>query len=376
MRRDEVESAIAKLDRLLELDSEIEEDYQQWLEQNPVVFLSLGYTGSLSQPRLRATDGSMYIPDFLVQRPNSAWEIFEIKTPQASILRDRDRRSTFYATFEQYLSQCHEYAEAIDESQTRENVQREYGIRLNKRPATTLVSGRSEGLNQEKLLNLSGRRTPPITVFTFDDLRTALEAYRTFNFGKYDSAQGFSLYTELKVHRSEPRFVNNHLFDLGIQQDRDRASVFINGNGYLRLDLWDSSGHKHEVRSSEPLAPVDYDVLRFLEVEAGIGEDFGFMSIALEGRYRADIRIEAFPFSLSSEYVLGSDWSTKRPSWFSAKEIMVYGRPLTFEDKLRQRRYVLSRRENPGAGPVVVFRGNKFMYTEGHPAATRAGAGA
>ena len=59
-----------------------------------------------------------------------------------------------------------------------------------------------------------------------------------------------------------------------------------------------------------------------------MGDSFGFLGIQLDGKYQADIRVNDFPFELTCEHVLGSDWKGQAWSWFSASEIMIYDRPL------------------------------------------------
>lgn len=380
MTREQVEAAIIELDGMLDRDSEREEDYQQWFESHPLVFIALGYIRSIPHPHFIAPSGEEFIPDFLVQRPNGVWEIFEIKTPQAAILRDRERRSTFYASFEQYLSQCHEYAEVLDDVTTREAAQQRYEISLlNKRPTSVLVAGRNQGIDFGKLSALSQRRTPPVTVFTYDDVRTALESYRTFNFGAYDNAQGVSLFATLVIRQPNIPNLKNYIFDWGTLSDRDRISVYIDEKVFLCLTVWDSHGHQHHAHSSEPLSQSDYNVPLWFEFEVGVCERFGFISIQMDYKYRADIRINNFPLGVSDAYVLGSDWHTEGHSWFLANEIMVYARPLRFDEKRQLREYAEERRRLICSGEAdrwVEFLGHKFMYSQSHPAAQRDGTNA
>jgi antiviral defense system Shedu protein SduA len=362
---------MAELDDLLVADSDDESVYQKWFEGHQVALLSLGYLKSIPHPMIR-TSAATYIPDFLVQQSNGAWRILELKTPQTAILRDLERRNTFYASFEHYVSQCQEYSEALDDRSSVAELEREYGIKVQKRPHSTIVAGRAESLDLEKLFTMTNRRTPPIEVCTFDDVLRALEVHRTFHFGAYDKAKGFSLYTTLMLHHADQKWVNNHLFDLGIQPDRNRIAIFVNAAAFLTLSVWDSSGIRHDARSTLPLSDEDYDVPRWFQFEVGVGDEFGFLGIQLEGKYQADIRINNFPFALSAEFVTGSDWKGEAWSWFSANEIAVFDHPLAFEEKLQMRRYAFERRakiESGVSNAWVEFRGHKFLQTKGHPLA-------
>src|SRR3990172_8343536 len=134
LERAVVESAITDLDELLLADSNYESVFQAWFERHPVVFVSLGFSQFVPHPRILLPSGNELIPDFFAQRANGSWEVFEIKTPQAQVLRDLERRTTFYATFEQYVSQCHEYSESFDEQSTRTAVEAAYGAHIQKSP--------------------------------------------------------------------------------------------------------------------------------------------------------------------------------------------------------------------------------------------------
>lgn len=371
MERENIELAITELNDLLELDSNDENDYQEWFERHSIIFLALGYVKVIPHPQLVSTNGEKYIPDFLVQRSNGSWEIFEIKTAQTNILRDKERRATFYATFEQYLSQCHDYVEVLDEKQTRESVKTKYNIDfLQKRAISVLVAGRSEGLNLEKVFNLASRRTPPITFFTYDDVMRALEIYRTFNFGQYENAKGISIFGTYMIHKVNGLRFNNHLFDIGIYPDQDRIALSINKEGYLCLEVWDSKGNIHKANSKEPLSDTDYDIPLWFEFEVGINNDFSFLSIQVEYKYRVDIKINNFPFDLNFQTVVGSDWYARKYSWFSMSEHIIYSRTLTFEEKLNLRKHAIEKRNLIYSGEEdswVEFRGHKWMSTEKHP---------
>ena len=336
-----------------------------------MIFLALGYSRVIPHPQIATASEEKYIPDFLVQRPNGFWEIFEIKTAHTAILRDKERRATFYAIFEQYLSQCHDYVEVLDEKQTRELVKQKYNIDfLQKRATSVLVAGRSEGLNLEKVFNLASRRNPPITIFTYDDVMRALEIYRTFNFGQYENAKGISIFGTYMIHKPKGNKVNNHLIDIGIYPDRDRIAVSINIEGFWCLEVWDSNGEIHKAYSKEPLDDNDYDKPLWFEFEIGINDEFSFLSIQIEYKYRADIRINNFPFDLTFEMVIGSDWYARKYSWFSMSQHMVYSRTLTFEEKLNLRKYGIEKRKLIYFGEEdswVEFRGHKWMSTEKHP---------
>ena len=371
MERKLVESAITDLDELLLADSNYESVFQAWFERHPVVFVSLGFSKFIPHPHILLPSGNELIPDFFAQRANGSWEVFEIKTPQARLLRDIKNRSTFYALFESYVSQCHEYSESLDEQSTRSAFNETYGVQVQKRPQSIIVAGRNEGLDSEIRFALCARRTPSVEVYTYDDVLRALENYRTFNFGAYDKAQGFGFCGIFALHRPT-RQSTNHIFDVGVYPDRDRIAISVTADHFLKLTVWDSSGRVHEAKSNNPLGVSDYDIPTLFVFEAGIGDGFGFLSIQLDGKYHAEVRTSSFALNLSHEYVLGSDWSGKASSWFSMFRCTTFSGPPSLEIKLVYRQCAIEVSREVQAGiesKHFLFVENKFMYTKGHPVA-------
>jgi hypothetical protein len=113
-------TAIRDLKELLSSTNE-EKAFQNWFErhQPELSFLFRGYKRVLVHPQLRRGGGESLkdIPDFMGQRVDGTWEICEIKRPDAPTFIDREHRSKFYAEFETYLSQCHEYREHFADSE-------------------------------------------------------------------------------------------------------------------------------------------------------------------------------------------------------------------------------------------------------------------
>lgn len=365
MRRETVEDAITSLEDLLDEPDSIEADFQNWFEQHPIVFQALGFSRYIPQPVFRDIDGEEWRPDFLVQRSNGRWEIFELKLPGTALIRNARRRVKFYAAFEKYISQCHEYSEVLDQETTRREVEKRYELDLlNKRPRSILVAGRSVGVEYQKLYTLADRRNPPISVYTYDDIRDALVAFRTVSFSKYDEAEGFSLVALVNLQAIPNSSANrNHLLDIGYHRNRDRVSVFIDSKSFLNLKIWDSEGRTHEVRSRRQLRGSDYGRTMLLLFEAGVGSDFGFISIQVDGSYRADVRIQHFPFRMQSDSVIGSDWSGTAPSWFLMGTYLIIGTILNLKQKTNLRKTLLSKTPKKW----MKFEGGQFLASKSHP---------
>lgn len=373
MDRATIETAIRELDELLVADAGYEQAYQSWFERHPIAMLALGYRAAIPRVEIRAEDGKVFIPDFLVQLPDGGWEIFELKTPQTEIVRSRDRRATFYAAFNTYVSQCHDYSEALDPQGVRAELEKRTTTRIQKRPQAVIVAGRNEGLDRTEIRKLCSRLQPAIKHYTYDDVRSQLEHFRTFNFGRYDDAKGFGLHFILRLYPSPNKSSNNYIFDVGSEPSRNHVSVFVNPRGYLCLAVTDSNGKTHDARSHEPFRQEDFGTPHVLYFDAGVGPDFGFMSVTIDGRYSADLRIQDFPFELASSYALGTHSNGVGESWMAAYQIMVLAKPMGFREKGVLREHASQRLAEILANPnekAVVFNGRQSLATAGHPSHT------
>lgn len=95
-----------------------------------------------------------------VSRPTPNLAPPELKTPQADVLMDVARRQKFYASFDSYLRQCREYARAFDDPRTRKAFEKTYDVTLHKDLRSTIVAGRSTGLDARRVHELASASFP------------------------------------------------------------------------------------------------------------------------------------------------------------------------------------------------------------------------
>jgi hypothetical protein len=128
------EHAMQKLAGLVRQGDFAEAQYQKWFEDNRVIFEIYGCKTVLPHPELvqnrgiTPADRSVLIPDFMVERIDGTWEIFEIKRPDTPILKESIRRQTFYASMHEYIQQISEYIEYFDDSNNRADFLKKYGV--------------------------------------------------------------------------------------------------------------------------------------------------------------------------------------------------------------------------------------------------------
>lgn len=107
--RQKIETALSQLKLLLVDKKSTEDGYQKWFEDNSIVFEILGYNRIIPHPKLPLDEENHYVPDFMVQKTNNLWEIFELKKPDTPILKNKDRRVSFQSTFEDYCAQFYKF---------------------------------------------------------------------------------------------------------------------------------------------------------------------------------------------------------------------------------------------------------------------------
>jgi hypothetical protein len=367
VQRDSIESAINALDSLLKQDSSSEKLLQDWFENHPDVFVALGYADFRPHPTIVADDGRKFIPDFLVRQFNGSWVILELKTPQTRVLREASRRATFYAEFAKYVSQCAEYSESLDSVVARRQLTETLSIEVQKRPQSIIVAGRDDGLDRSKVQQLCARINPPLQHSTFDDIRRHLDLYRTRHFRGYDNAHGFGLFAVARLHPAE-KGQANHIFDIGAEANRNHISVFVDADGYLTLLMIDADGLEHRARAAERFTTDDYELPHFFYFDAGTQSEFSFLTVQMDGNYRADIRSSAAALTLSQEYAMGTNADGTGQSWMAMYQLGVLKAPASFAQKSElfalgavQIAEIIYNKPN-----AVIFSGLQSLSTQGH----------
>ena len=98
------------------------------------------------------------------------------------------------------------------------------------------------------------------------------------------------------------------------------------------------------------------------------------MSVEIDGRSYAEIRVDRLRFQLTDRYALGTDISGAGNSWMAVYQLAILKHPLGPEQKEVLRRYAAARIAEIEANPdekAIVFRGNQHLATAGHPSHNR-----
>lgn len=368
---EELEASIAELTKLLEFPDVVEGDFQNWFERYPVVFDVLGYRRSIPHPELRLPD-SKKIPDFIAQRPDGVWEIFELKLPDTAVLKNPDSRTAFYSDMNTYVSQCHEYSERCSDSYVAQTLLTKYGILINARPDSTLIAGRSEGLDRLKVHGLLSRCALKIRHFTYDDVLDALQQHYVSNFSGNTGGHGISIYACIYLQPKISRAVE-FLFDLGHSTTHNRISLSRFGDTQVTFLVIDDSG----LRSSQDINMADHCDGRqfFCAIHVTHTATSALVLFEVNGTYVGQFKLAKGSLVLTHPLakVVGADMEGLHCASIVLGIHMARCPALNVVERETVREYLFYMisptpdEEVPPQTHGLQFREGQFMYSEGHP---------
>ena len=369
MDQAQFEGAILLLDELMEADDKTEPDYQEWFEAHPVVFDSYGYKRVIPHPELTENGTVLYIPDFLAQRIDGLWEIFEIKRPDTRVLRDVTSRQTFYASLQQYYEQCRDYSQFFDDAAHRAEFAVKYGVDIQKSPHSILVAGRSAGLDKAAAYRLLADRGTKVTLQTYDDVRERLDFYRVTRYGKYEHMEGLCRFMALVINQV-PGGKENYILDIGTTEHANRMSIYVDRNDDLCFRVIDARGESYQVRNRQGTDGFKYGEVSYLIAELGVAEEHSIQSIESVGKGSTRHLLSQLDFALPSNgqflVVLGSDVTGKAETNMHLAEHGLYSSTLKFDERINLQKYLFDKYSG-GFEKYVEFTDHQFMYVTGHP---------
>lgn len=326
MIRTELEDAINQLSHLLRKDESAEEKYQQYFEENPIVFKVLGYSNAYPKLRLPRSDGGWYEPDFLLERPDGLFEILDLKTPQEKLITSRKKsRKRFYAKIGDYISQVEEYAEYFNNSEYRNQVKDIYSLDVQASPEIMIIAGIDRSVNKKKLLHqLLSRRTHRPHIFTYDDVLSSLQFHHATLFGHTENLSGVACYALLTPHKAaapKPQYI----FDAGNDPFKNRWSIYIDKHNALCFEVLDSEGSSYSVSVRPGTRSFHFETECHIICEFGNSDSFSIMRILVNNRTAAEQQFQ-FPISIPSDlnFTIGADIEKKHFGSFSLAACSIY----------------------------------------------------
>lgn len=359
--RQQIEQAITNLQTLLDADS-TESQFQAWFSQHPVAFDVLGYKNPIEHPEL-SYENNRYIPDFMAQTLNSEWEIIELKTADASILKDTDRRHAFFALMESNLSQCREYSLIFYDTACRNKFNNDYKTICHKSPAVKLVIGRSCAEDRLLVNELLSGRSPRITVITYDDVINHLKARYEILCGSVINPSGIYILlvaTQIKTDSKDEMYI----VDVCQRSSKSRIRLFISESNLI-MQTDDATGLTvsrmlNQLSNIYSINAYEVEILP-LRYETIITLSLGGMLV-----FETKVRNTDFDFSGEIDMVFGSDQTGSEKSSMTTGGTVIIKGVVSQDDKIILRTYLENFVDENEKRYLHEYIGHKYLHNQGH----------
>jgi hypothetical protein len=167
---------IQQLNNILGQTKPREAAIQQYLEENPAIFKSLGYVKAYPQIVLERDDGTSLQPDFILEPIGGEWfDILEVKLPHIATVVGRRDRKTLAAVIHSMAAQLREYAAYFDDPRLAKRIEDIYGIKCYK-PRLIGIIGHGSEENDDRQLRRVMTSYADLQIITFDQLHEIAQA--------------------------------------------------------------------------------------------------------------------------------------------------------------------------------------------------------
>lgn len=352
--------------------------YQAWFEENQSVFHLLHYRRAIPHPFcVGADEGLHHIPDFLAERLDGLWEVFELKRPDTEVMKnDRGRRIRFYDEFESYWAQCREYSKFLRDSRNRKDLRDKYGITVQSEVSSVIVASKTDGMDRAKLHELLSDRGAMVSLRTYDDIINVIRSTAALQDNHLAGLEGITLSVVLNLL---PRgaTMQQVLFDFGSDSHRNRITIGFIGTSTCFAHIRDHGGKLHDFHVPLPLDINPIERSFHLHVEFGTSQVRSFITVFINGRcllHNAFAAIEIRKENLDV-FTIGTDVSATTSAAIEVAEDIAYRRTLGIEERLQLMEYFASvYKHHLGESGIylglpnrVSFEGKRWMHSKGHP---------
>lgn len=190
--------------------------------------------------------------------------------------------------------------------------------------------------------------------------------YEILGIGEFEGKFGLSIHFALSLYPLLER--ENFILDIGIEELRNRVSIFIHYNGKLCCRFLDSNGRRYLVEAGSADIAYRYGHPTYLSFQIAVQENKVFLSIEAGGWRHFHISSN----TISQEgfkqfhYVIGSNVFGNAETNMAIMEQCVFSKILKLEEQAKLREYF---EENIVSGyeAGARFEGNKFLPSQHHP---------
>jgi hypothetical protein len=284
VKKQQLENAINELSSLFKMGESRESKYQEFFENNPIVFEVLGYIKAHPKPKLQIPDGDYLEPDFLVEQVDGLYQIFELKTPQEKLVQEIKSREKFYAEVDKYISQVFTYSDYFDDSEHRKLVNKTLSLDVQKKPDIVLVIGMDKNVDKKLLHLLTRQRANPLHIVTYDDILSRLQFHHAAMFGYSENLSGVSWHGIVTLHEVDVKR-RQYIFDAGNSVYHSRWSLYLNEQKHLCFEILDRDGVSHSI--SIPVGKASgiyWEAQSYICCEFGSSDRFSIMQLLIDNR--------------------------------------------------------------------------------------------
>lgn len=365
--RASLEAAITELTILMNNEDSGEQEFQSWFERHAAAWEVLGFRRFVPHPALNLPGQTPMILDFLAERPDGLWEIVELKRPDTAVLKNPERRTTFYSDMTSYVSQCHEYSLRCSDSVVKSNLLNSRGIRMNGWPHSIIIAGRSSGLDRVKVHELLRHLTPKITHYTYDDVLDALTQHYAIR--SEDAAEGLNLFFNIGLG-TKTFDVDEFIFDLGGATEKGRISVVRRSDDVITFIVVDDDGLRfsQDIKLSRH-CDKDAFALGLRTVKA---QDSSWIFLEINGSYVGQHELAGNSFTLEHDtpFVLAADMNGAHAAEMFAGALLYVRRSMSIVERSFMREYMFENlwpQDDAERITRVRFHSGRFLYSMGHP---------
>lgn len=366
--RESLEAAITELTILINNEDAGEQEFQSWFERHPAAWEVLGFRRFFPHPALNLPGQTPMILDFLAERPDGLWEIVELKRPDTAVLKNPERRTTFYSDMTSYISQCREYSLRCSDSVVMSDLLNSRGIRMNGWPHSIIIAGRSSGLDRVKVHELLRHLTPKITHYTYDDVLDALNQHYAIK--SEDAAEpGLNLFFNIGLG-AKTSDAEEFIFDLGGAKTKGRISVVRRSDDVITFIVVDDDGLRfsQDIKLSRH---CDKDAFAF-GLRTAKAADSSWILLEINGSYvgQHEVAGNSFTLEYDTPFVLAADMNGAHAAEMFAGALLYVRRSISIVERSFTREYMfedLWPRDDSKRTTRVRFHAGRFLYSMGHP---------
>lgn len=365
---DKIEIALnAFFDIFLKQKSESENDYQKWLESNPVIFEVLGIEKIIQQPILEYNNPEVEKkvnekPDFLLKPIENEWIIFEIKTPFCKTTKnDEDsRRNHFYSEFNTYITQVKNYQDFFNSTENRIKTSKKYNENFPKNPKIIILAGLSVNTNRELARSLL---PGDISLMTFDELIKRINFSLNNGINNLEYNIGITIILHIFIESTKEK---GCIFEIGEKQNKNNISLWINKTNKLSFKVIDFNG-------DEIIIPVNdtSDIINkwvAITIDLKFSKKSSMLRVDIDGENKSFSECEIIDFELpynKLHITLGCNIIGDYFSKFNFEGIFIYHKPISLGKK---NGLIKILKDSIERNPDSYARFNKsVMHTSGHP---------